>query len=45
MKVKFGERFFSAISIFQNLLTTSSVYENDFGILEILYEDGECYIS
>ena len=35
----------AATSIFQNLLTTSSVYGNDFGVLEILYEDGECYIS
>ena len=35
----------AAISIFQNLITTSSVYENDFGVLEILYEDGESYIS
>ena len=29
----------------QNLLTTSFVYGNDFRVLEILYEDGECYIS
>ena len=35
----------ATIWIFQNLLTTSSVYENDFGMLEILCEDEECYIS
>ena len=31
--------------ILKNLLTTSSVDGNDFGVLEILCEDGECYIS
>ena len=35
----------ATIWIFQNLLKTSSVYENDFGVLEMLCEDGECYIS
>ena len=35
----------ATIRIFQNLLTTSSVYGNDFWVLEILCKYGECYIN
>ena len=33
------------ISLYKEVTSRSSVYGNDFGVLEVLCEDGECYIS
>ena len=33
------------LTSYEEVTSRSSVYGNDFGVLEILCEDGECYIS
>ena len=35
----------SPLASYKEVTSRSSVYGNDFGVLEILCEDGKCYIS